>query len=242
MSLQTDATDATTNTEEGSELESEMSEMPLIQGANHVMPLNTQGVIVDAVLVEGKADTDLEAQSMLPTQFSVKVPPRKEGEPDDQERKIQTQGPHGVIVLTVPKGVKEGETISYRLVPPPEVRITVPKDCAGGSVARFKRPDGAVVQIKVPEGLKPGDTFDMAPPVHMVRVPDGAKAGTSVVFRLDERPPGPRGSPDASEDAQWCRVAVPQSVQPGMYFPARLPPPPVPEEGSDGLLSYFGLN
>merc|ERR1711862_785822 len=78
----------------------------------------------------------------------------------------------------------------------------------------FERGDGSRISITVPPGKKPGDFFEVSPPALMVLVPEEVKAGETVVFCMPAPPLG-----------QWFKAKVPESLQLGKYFAARLPPP-----------------
>ena len=42
-------------------------------------------------------------------------------------------------------------------------------------------------EVKVPENLGPGDTFEVLPPAMMVQVPENAKPGDKIVFWSDAK-------------------------------------------------------
>lgn len=199
-------------------------EMPLMKKSNFVSYIGNKGSVVDSQYVAGPGQDDIEALSTAPIEFTVKVPPPKD--PEQKKRKIKVVGPHGPFEVELPEDAQTGADLLYRLAPPPEYRIEVPPDGRPGSEARFKNQDGIEVSVIVPEGHGPGDFFEVTPPVHMVRVPDGVAAGAGVVFKLN-RSPDVVGADGVCRQAQeWCRAVVPQGVPPGSYFPARLPPPP----------------
>mmetsp|Transcript_30147 Transcript_30147/g.64166 ORF Transcript_30147/g.64166 Transcript_30147/m.64166 type:complete len:232 (+) Transcript_30147:74-769(+) len=131
--------------------------------------------------------------------------------------KVIAQGPHGPIQLTPPADVKPGSSLTARLAPPPDLRVTVPSGLKAGQEMKFVRSDGVTIAVPVPKGLGPGDTFDVTPPSLMVKMPEGAKAGDFVVFPHDN-----------GNEREWCRAQIPEAhaISHG-YFAARLPPPEV---------------
>jgi len=78
----------------------------------------------------------------------------------------------------------------------------------------FEKSDGMRISINVPPGKRPGDFFEVSPPALMVLVPEGVRAGDIVVFSMPAPPAG-----------QWFKAQVPEDLQLGKYFAARLPPP-----------------
>jgi len=199
-------------------------EVPLMKKSNYVSFIGTKGSIVDSHHVAGPGQDDVEALSTAPIEFTVKVPPPRD--PEQKKRKIKVVGPHGPFEVELPENAEPGSDMTYRLAPPPEFRIEVPPNGRPGSEARFKNHEGVEVSVVVPEGYAPGDFFEVSPPVHMVKVPDGAAPGTGLVFKVN-RILDSVGKDGVGRQAQeWLRAEVPPGVQPGSYFPARLPPPP----------------
>merc|ERR1712045_1013493 len=94
------------------------------------------------------------------------------------------------------------------------MRIEVPPGLKAGAPMTFEKPDGTRIGITMPQGKKPGDFFEVSPPALMVLVPEEVKAGETVVFCMPAPPLG-----------QWFKAQVPESLQLGKYFAARLPPP-----------------
>jgi len=129
---------------------------------------------------------------------------------------VRIPGPHGPLTVQPPDDAKPGETVRFRLAPDPEFRITVPPDAGEGTEVKFQREDGVSVSVPVPPGLKPGDTFEVQPPVLMVRVPEGAKPGDKLIFRRDDI---------QDEASAWLRCEAPEGIGPGEYFAARIPTP-----------------
>mmetsp|Transcript_9232 Transcript_9232/g.21644 ORF Transcript_9232/g.21644 Transcript_9232/m.21644 type:complete len:235 (+) Transcript_9232:26-730(+) len=203
--------------------EDELMEMPLMKKNSYVSYIASESAVVDSVFVTGPGPEDVEALSTPPIEFTICVPPTKNPGVTTQ-RKVKVHGPHGAFDVTLPEDAVEGATLKYRLAPPPEYRIEVPPDAKPGSEARFMRKDGVEVSVVVPEGHGPGDFFEVTAPVHMVLVPDGVKPGVGLIFRII-------GSDVIGEDGvsrqvqECCRAVLPAGVDPGSYFPARLPPP-----------------
>merc|ERR1719277_2878184 len=125
-----------------------------------------------------------------------------------------------------------GTIAHFRLKPAPDLRIEVPSGVSAGSSMTFERSDGSRISITVPPGKKPGDFFEVLPPALMVLVPEEVKAGETVVFCMPA--PQPLG--------QWFKAQVPESLQLGKYFAARLPPPDAAQvkEGSPKASAIAG--
>jgi len=108
-------------------------------------------------------------------------------------------------------------SVRYRLAPQPEFRIQVPPQHQPGDKVRFTREDGVQVSVPVPDGLTPGENFEVTAPALMVRVPQGASPGSKLVFQNQGWV--------ATKDKHWIRTIVPAGITPGRYFAARLPAP-----------------
>jgi len=166
---------------------------------------------VDAEFIRGQVPATIgkEAASMWPGDIEVQVPEDwKAGE------KVAAEGPHGRFFFTLPEDAKAGTTQRFPLRPAADLRIEVPKGISEGQSMTFERADGTRISITVPKGKVAGDTFEVLPPAAMVLVPEDAKAGDMVCFPL----PGP-------PTKQWFSAKVPEELQLGLYFAARLPPP-----------------
>merc|ERR1740121_2278452 len=137
--------------------------------------------------------------------------------------KVASQGPHGRIILELPENSEPGTTIRYHLRPGPDLFVEVPAGAKPGGTLYFQQPDGMRIALEVPQGKKPGELFEVRPPALMVIVPEGVKPGSHVVFR----------APLESKAARdvWFRAEVPEVLELGRYFAARMPPPGKPQEG-----------
>jgi len=168
---------------------------------------NDNTVVAEPVRNNNHRDLGIEACSMWPSEVQLPVPADwKLGD------KVPAQGPHGRIFFELPEGCVPGSVMRYLLRPEPEMRVEVPPGAKGGTSLIFERPDGSRISIAVPQGKKPGEHFDVVPPAVMVLVPEEAQTGDRVVFCL----PGSN---------QWFCAPVPENLQLGKYFAARLPPP-----------------
>ena len=151
-----------------------------------------------------------QAEACPPSQLTVKVP-----EDFVQGKTIKTKGPFGEVSLKPPPGVKPGESICFRLSPPCQFRVTVPPWAKGGYQARFHLEDGEEVSVKVPEGLRGGDTFEVLPPAMMVKLPMGLEPNDRVIFWSPSK--GSR-CPEG-----WYRFRMPQGFPPGAVVSVRIP-------------------
>merc|ERR1719433_477134 len=121
--------------------------------------------------------------------------------------------------MTLPESCEPGTTLRYRLKPEPELKVKVPPGVAPGATLTFQRPDGSRIGIQVPPGKQPGEQFEVTPPALMVLVPEEAQAGDWVRFGM----PGSAQAGDGkAKERQWFRSKVPQELQLGRYFAARL--------------------
>jgi len=153
-------------------------------------------------------EAGVEAHAMWPGDIELAVP--KDWKAGD---KVPAAGPHGRILFEIPDECQAGTTMRFRLKPAADLRVEVPPGLPAGAPMNFERPDGTRISIAVPAGMKPGDQFEVTPPALMVLVPEEVKPGETVVFCM----PGPPG--------QWFKARVPEDMQLGRYFAARLPPP-----------------
>merc|ERR1719189_687648 len=150
-----------------------------------------------------------EAFAMWPNEIELTIPMEwKVGD------KVAAAGPHGRVLFDLPEGVTPGTTMRFRLKPAPDLRIEVPPGLSAGSPMTFEKSDGTRISINVPPGKRPGDFFEVSPPALMVLVPEEVMAGETVVFCMPAPPVG-----------QWFKAQVPEDLQLGKYFAARLPPP-----------------
>jgi len=189
------------------------AKLPLMNDSDslvqHLMP---DPFTVDAESLAEGPRGEMLAPATLPIEFAATLSPNfKPGEA------FTIQGPLGPIKVNPPDDAEPGMTLKYRLAPRPDFRVQVPQGARPGSEVKFQRHDGVEVSVLVPEGLAPGETFDVTPPSLMVKVPDGASAGDILAFQLP--PTGPQVPP------QWFRGPVPEGLEAGKYFTARLPMP-----------------
>lgn len=142
------------------------------------------------------------ALAALPHDLNFIVPPNtRPGQP------VCLQGPHGPMHMPLPQGYAAGEQCTIRFGPTGQVQqVTVPVDAKAGDTINFEGLQGEQLHAEVPPGLKPGDVFELTPPVLMVQVPKGAQMDDEVVF----------AAPDGSERY----TKIPRGVQAGQYFPA----------------------
>jgi len=168
------------------------------------------GNTVDAELLrEDPSKVGKQAFSMWPGAVEVSIPEAwKVGE------KVPAQGPHGRIFFELPETCQPGARQVIHVKPVPDMRVEVPPGLKEGQAMLFQREDGTKISIVIPEGKHEGDTFDVVPPAAMVLVPEDAKAGDIVCFPM----PGP-------PSRYWFRAEIPEELQLGKYFAARLPPP-----------------
>lgn len=169
---------------------------------------------VDAELLLHPSPKELgaEAFAMWPSIIELAVPADwKAGD------KVPAAGPHGRIHFDLPEGCQAGAALRFHLKPAADLRVQVPPGVPAGAPMTFERPDGTRICINVPLGKKPGDHFEVTPPALMVLVPEEVNAGDVVVFCM----------PSSS---QWFKARVPENLQLGRYFAARLPPPAALQE------------
>lgn len=189
------------------------------QGNKYVWDHGRLGNAVDSEFVpEGdRGGDEFETVAVPPMELTATVPEKHE-----EGEKVTIAGPHGPIEAVPPKGAKPGSQFVYRLTPMYEFRVEVPPDAKPGLQIEVTRRDGVKVAISVPPHLKPGEFFEVLPPSLIVRVPDDAKAGDHLVFRPVVAP-GEKMPPHVVRS--WIRTRVPEGLEPGQYFPARLPLP-----------------
>lgn len=172
---------------------------------------NTNTVDAQILMHPTPTEVGIEAFAMWPSDVEVAVP--QEWKAGD---KVPAAGPHGRIHFELPEQCVPGTTVRFRLKPAPDLRIQVPSGLSAGSSMTFERGDGSRISITVPPGKKPGDFFEVTPPALMVLVPEEVKAGETVVFYMPAQAPSL---------GQWFKAQVPESLQLGKYFAARLPAP-----------------
>jgi hypothetical protein len=161
------------------------------------------------VLIAPPGRDVLVAETALPQDLTFCAP--KDGWVKAGQR-VCVQGPHGPTMVSLPEGVKPGKQCTVRLGPEDDfssVSVSVPKDAEPGAPVQFTGKNGEFLQAQVPEGKKPGDTFQVMMPLIMVRVPKGAVAGTEVMFQTPQ-------------EKQVRFTAVPNGCSAGSYFPVLL--------------------
>merc|ERR1719352_2163177 len=77
-------------------------------------------------------DTDFEALATPPLELNLKL-----GEDYQTGQRLFAQGPHGPIEVEAPPDAQPGKVLTYRLGPPPDLRITVPQGLKGGQTMQF---------------------------------------------------------------------------------------------------------
>lgn len=133
------------------------------------------------------------------------------------------QGPHGPIMVPLPRDAKPGQQTKVQIGPQGDegaYEVGVPHGAGPGDPVQFKGTNGEDLHANVPEGKKPGDKFRVMVPTVMVRVPPGSQVGTEVMFQT----PG---------DQQVRFTKVPDGLSAGHYFSVLLQSPvqsPVPKE------------
>jgi hypothetical protein len=159
---------------------------------------------------QGKPDLKADAaraKSCIPLSLQFLVPPKcRAGQP------VRLQGPHGVLTYPLPQGYQPGDICTYVLGPKSCMEpLVVPEGKWPGDTITFEGADGKQATAKVPQGLQPGDVFEIMPPVIMVRVPDDVQPGAEVTFPV----PAEANVQDTSDR----RANVPKGFSSGMYFP-----------------------
>jgi hypothetical protein len=127
------------------------------------------------------------------------------------------QGPHGLVEVEPPADHKPGEKVRLRLGAPPELRIQVPKDGKPGDRLQVVRADQVRIAARIPQGMKGGDFFKVAVPAVVVAVPEGARTGELVTFRV----PAPEGKGNGK--GKWMQAWCPSELLYGRYFAACMP-------------------
>jgi len=207
----------------------------LLNSESFVYALEQSANTVSAERV--RADTQLnlgmEAFAMWPTEIEISVP-----ENYQHGQVIPVQGPTGLVSMALPEEAKPGTAFRCKLRAAPEYRIEVPPGATPGASVTFERPDGARISIVVPPGLKPGERFEVTPPALMVLVPEGLQPGDYVLINTAKIP----GMTMAGEEPELFRVQIPDELQLGKYFAARLPEPERTRRTSGGSRGLFQRN
>mmetsp|Transcript_78948 Transcript_78948/g.223431 ORF Transcript_78948/g.223431 Transcript_78948/m.223431 type:complete len:255 (+) Transcript_78948:75-839(+) len=174
---------------------------------------------VDAELLHTYRGDELETLAIPPGEVTVDLPP--ETQPGQL---VTVSGPHGrCMQVDAPSYARPGGRLQVKLAPRPELKVQLPPGKRPGDQIKVARASGGEVLVTVPEGAQPGGFFQAAPPALMVAVPDGSKPGDLLVFRHCEAGPG------GGIKTKYCRARVPDELQFGRYFAARLPRPKVTE-------------
>jgi hypothetical protein len=164
---------------------------------------------VDANFCADPARGVAEATSILPQILEVQLP--KETKPGDL---TEVKGPHGAVEVEAPADFKPGKKVRLHLGAPPEMRIQVPKSGKPGDPLQIIRVDKIKISVRIPQGLKDGDYFNVAAPVLIVAVPEHLRPGDCVVFK--DPTPGKN---------QWLEAQCPKELLYGRYFAACVPLP-----------------
>lgn len=190
----------------------------LLNSGTSVYALRESANTVSAERVRADAQLNLgvEAFAMWPSEVEINVP--QDWQPGQV---IPVQGPTGVVNMVLPAGAQPGTPFRYKIKAAAEYRVEVPQGALPGSSVSFDRPDGARINIMVPSGLKAGDVFEVTPPALMVLVPDGLQPGDYVLIN----PAKVQGLTTAGEEPGYFRAQIPEELQLGRYFAARLPEP-----------------
>ncbi|CAK0852361.1 unnamed protein product [Prorocentrum cordatum] len=166
--------------------------------------------VVDAAPAAEPAPGAREAACLRPQTLELRLP--REARPGEL---VVAEGPHGTVEVEPPADHKPGTKVRLRLGAPPELRIQVPEDGKPGDRLQVIRADRVRIAARVPEGTKGGDFFKVAVPAVVVAVPEGAKTGELVTFRV---PP-----PEGKGKGEWMQARCPSELLYGRYFAACMP-------------------
>mmetsp|Transcript_11435 Transcript_11435/g.25928 ORF Transcript_11435/g.25928 Transcript_11435/m.25928 type:complete len:253 (+) Transcript_11435:63-821(+) len=147
----------------------------------------------------------LMAASCAPQVISFTVPlDVKPGKP------LRVTGKNGSIEVVVPSDAVPGKPCKVSIRPKMDrvLEVTVPEHAITGDPVRFEGPESREIFAKVPAGKRPGDKFQVFPPVVMVQVPPGVRSGDRLGFQ--------------SLDGRTVTRAAPEELMPGDYFPVYL--------------------
>jgi len=151
-----------------------------------------------------------------PLLFEVAVP--KDAKPGQQ---VKALGPGGHVVVQLSANAKPGGSARFAMKLKPRYLVEVPQKAGPGWTIRFRANGCQEVQVTVPPGLSPGDTFEVPPPALFVKVPETAQPGDFVKFIHAVNADG-----DTRSGLTECfRAMVPEGVGPKQYFTAIIPPP-----------------
>jgi len=166
--------------------------------------------VVDAVPAAEPAPGVREAVCLQPQTLELRLP--RDARPGEL---AVAEGPHGPVEVETPSDHKPGTKVQLRLGAPPELRIRVPEDGKPGDRLQVIRADRVRIAARIPQGMKGGDFFKVAVPAVVVAVPEGAKTGELVTFRL---PP-----PEGKCKGEWMQAWCPSELLYGRYFAACMP-------------------
>eukprot|EP00929_Paragymnodinium_shiwhaense_P111039 TRINITY_DN784_c0_g1_i4.p1 TRINITY_DN784_c0_g1~~TRINITY_DN784_c0_g1_i4.p1 ORF type:complete len:194 (+),score=32.26 TRINITY_DN784_c0_g1_i4:141-722(+) len=141
------------------------------------------------------------ANCTLPQELRFVVPAKH-----NLNKPVCIQGPHGPLMVDVPKDAGPGCETSVTLGPNILEAVVVPDGYRPGEMITFRGACGKELQVIVPEGKLPGDTLEVTPPALMVQVPVGAQVGDKLICD------GPDGKDFVCE--------VPSGAAEGSYFAA----------------------
>mmetsp|Transcript_96416 Transcript_96416/g.241730 ORF Transcript_96416/g.241730 Transcript_96416/m.241730 type:complete len:247 (+) Transcript_96416:121-861(+) len=204
----------------------------LLNSASSVLAYKQSANTVTAERVRPDAELNLgvEAFAMWPTEVEIQVPADYQA-----GQVIAVQGPTGLANMILPSEAQPGTSFRYKIKAAPEYRVEVPAGATPGASVSFDRADGARISIVVPPGLKPGNCFEVTPPALMVLTPEGLQPGDYVLINPAKIP----GMTTAGEEPELFRVQIPEELQLGRYFAARLPEPKVVKKPSSRGLGIF---
>jgi len=159
---------------------------------------------------------EFETHALPPCTLEVSLP--KSHVPGER---VRVKGPHSFISVLPPASAGAGTKQKVKLSPQPEFQIEVPPGARAGAELKFEREDGTDLAVTVPQGLAPGDTFEVMPPALMVHVPAAAGPGDFVVFSGGAQGAALAGLPPSASPL-W-RAKVPKDVVAEEYFAVRIP-------------------
>jgi len=180
---------------------------PSVSVESYVVKMGSADSVVDAFPLkrDHRRHTDYFEAFALPSMtLSVVVPA-------NSDRFITVEGPDYEMQVPLPSGKQPGEVVEINF-DAPEYKVTVPPGFKGGERLLYRDPLGFPLEFPIPVGHGPGDTFKVAPPTMLVKVPKYAQRGDVVVFQ------------GCGEWAScWLSARVPPSKVENEVFCVRLP-------------------